>query len=166
RSSSYGMISTPAERNLPTSTRYRNYTPSRPTIEQIAMGLHTSRTPHLRPLNNSPTNSRSRRSASPIVLPPPPARSSLKQPISTPVTLIENDPASASSSTLASTQPPTRKLATPISSFKSRMARLLPRSRISSAPPTLLSSASSSPRTSTELPTPKKAVRFSISTEA
>ncbi|KAG6908790.1 hypothetical protein DXG01_003319 [Tephrocybe rancida] len=164
----YGMISTPAERTLPTSTRYRDYTPSRPTIEQIAMGLHTSRTPHLRHLSSSPPpNSHSRRSASPLVLPPPPARSSLKKPASTPATLADNGPASASSSTLASTHTPMSKpLITPMSSIKVRMARFLPRSRISSAPPSVLSSSTSSPRTSLEIQNPKKAVRFSVSTEA
>ncbi|KAG6832668.1 hypothetical protein H0H87_000850 [Tephrocybe sp. NHM501043] len=162
----YGMISTPAERTLPTSTRYRDYTPSRPTIEQIAMGLHTSRTPHLRPLNaSSPPHSHSRRSASPLVLPPPPARSSLKQPAPSHATLADNGPASASSSTLASTHTPA-PTKTPISSIKVRMARFLPRSRISSAPPSILSSSPTSPRTSAEIPTPKKAVRFSVSVEA
>ncbi|KAG6900329.1 hypothetical protein C0993_012526 [Termitomyces sp. T159_Od127] len=158
----YAMISTPAERSLPTSTRYRDSTASRPTIEQIAMGLHTSRTPHLRPLNAGlPPVSQSRR-----VLPPPPARPSLKQPSSSPATLAEDVPASASSSTLASTNPSSKTLATPMSSIKIRMARFLPRTRISSAPPSVLPSSSPSPRASTEIQTPKKAVRFSISSEA
>ncbi|KAG5729806.1 hypothetical protein E4T56_gene989 [Termitomyces sp. T112] len=159
-SNSYGMISTPAERSLSTSTRYRDNTASRPTIEQIAMGLHTSRTPHLRPLNAALPQSRR-------VLPPPPARSSLKQTSSSPATLAEEGPASASSSTLASINPSSSKaLTTPMSSIKVRMARFLPRTRISSAPPSILSSSSSSPRASTEIQTPKKAVRFSVSSEA
>ncbi|KAG6850563.1 hypothetical protein H0H93_011762 [Arthromyces matolae] len=163
KANAYGMLSTPAERGMQTSPRYRDYTPSRPTIEQIAMGLHTSRTPHLRPLN-AESSSQSRRSSSPLALPPPPARSSLKQTKSNhvTVTLAESGPASASSSTLASTQPlPHPKSPTAaISSIKFRMARFLPRSRISSAPPTVLNSTSSSPRASTETPPLKKAPSY------
>ncbi|KAF8074727.1 hypothetical protein FPV67DRAFT_1474731 [Lyophyllum atratum] len=162
--SDYGMVSTPAERTLPTSTRYRDYNDSpRPTIEQIAMGLHTSRTPHLRPLSRSPSPY-SRRSASPLVLPPPPARSSLKQP--TAAKFAQNTPASASSTTVTSKNPPAPKASTnSITSIKVRMARFLPRSRTASAPPSMLSSATSSPRASAEFHAPKKAVRFSTQLE-
>ncbi|KAG6898325.1 hypothetical protein C0992_011917 [Termitomyces sp. T32_za158] len=161
KASAYGMISTPAERSLPTSTRYRDSAASRPTIEQIAMGLHTSRTPHLRPLNAGlPPVPQSRR-----VLPPPPARPSLKQTSSSPATLADDVPTSASSSTLASTSLSSKVLTPPMSSIKVRMARFLPRTRISSAPPSVLSSSAPSPRASTEIQMPKKAVRFSVSSE-
>ncbi|KAG5654194.1 hypothetical protein H0H81_006227 [Sphagnurus paluster] len=161
----YGMISTPAERTLPTSARKRDYDPSlsRPTIDQIAMGLHTSRTPHLRPLSSTPSPySPSRRSASPLVLPPPPARSSLKQPTTSPGTFSGNNPASASSTTVTSNNPPTPKSPMKsMSTLRVRMARFLPRTRNASAPPSRLSSTTSSPRGSMDFPTPKKAVRFS-----
>ncbi|KAF9223959.1 hypothetical protein BS17DRAFT_780290 [Gyrodon lividus] len=52
-----GMYSTPEERHphnpsrVPRS-RYPDTSSRPPTIEQIAMGLHVSRTPHLRPIGN------------------------------------------------------------------------------------------------------------------
>ncbi|KAH0836702.1 hypothetical protein J3R83DRAFT_8425 [Lanmaoa asiatica] len=52
------MYSTPEERHAYDTSRARagpsRYLDSRPTIEQIAMGLHVSRTPHLRPVPNPP----------------------------------------------------------------------------------------------------------------
>ncbi|GLB43402.1 hypothetical protein LshimejAT787_1303030 [Lyophyllum shimeji] len=168
RPSDYGMISTPAERTVSTSTRYRDYNAnSRPTVEQIAMGLHTSRTPHLRPLSPSPNPySHSHRSASPVILPPAPARSSLKKPTTLPAKFAENNPASSSSTTVTSTNSPAPRSSTSsITSIKVRMARFLPRYRNASAPPSVLSSSGSSPRTSVEFHTPKKAVRFSTQVE-
>lgn len=47
------MYSTPEERHAHNTSRAARYLDSRPTIEQIAMGLHVSRTPHLRPVPNS-----------------------------------------------------------------------------------------------------------------
>ncbi|KAF8555983.1 hypothetical protein OG21DRAFT_1476276 [Imleria badia] len=48
------MYSTPEERHARNTSRVgpSRYLDSRPTIEQIAMGLHVSRTPHLRPVPN------------------------------------------------------------------------------------------------------------------
>ena len=103
------MYSTPEERHAYNSSRagHSHYLDSRPTIEQIAMGLHVSRTPHLRPAPNPPqrhpipshippytfvcTHSPSASSADPHdplpspqsrtrhSLPPPPPRSSMKK---------------------------------------------------------------------------------------
>ncbi|EIW58543.1 uncharacterized protein TRAVEDRAFT_58751 [Trametes versicolor FP-101664 SS1] len=98
--------STPAESCAPTPSPYNFHDrpDTRPTIEQIAMGLHISRTPHALPHRSAqafhPPSSRSgdsprasshshlltrpnahtrRASMSAVVLPPPPARSSLKK---------------------------------------------------------------------------------------
>lgn len=183
------MISTPAERTPFTPSRFRqpDAPSSRPTVEQIAMGLHVSRTPHLRaqpypyaqrnsapgsqhPLHHtSPYDKPQRRSGSPVVLPPAPTRSSLKKPATSnsassinPAANVGLMLASASSSTVTST-----KQAAPhrsITSLKFRMARFLPGSR--SAPSSMLSSPVSSPRGSTsESQIPKKAVRFSTNVE-
>ncbi|KAI0352143.1 hypothetical protein OH77DRAFT_1498179 [Trametes cingulata] len=102
------MYSTPAESSPPAPSQYsfHDRPDTRPTIEQIAMGLHISRTPHALPHRATqpilPTNRRvsesprpsphthshlltrpsvhtRRASMSAIVLPPPPARSSLKK---------------------------------------------------------------------------------------
>ncbi|CCM06191.1 uncharacterized protein FIBRA_08433 [Fibroporia radiculosa] len=107
--SAMGMYSTPEESNLPAPSPYNVRDIPLPTIQQIAMGLHVSRTPHLRPphlaqpsharsrsrghsddtlppfaapLMKASSDNRHRRrgSASAIMLPPPPARSSLKKP--------------------------------------------------------------------------------------
>ncbi|KAI0704503.1 hypothetical protein C8T65DRAFT_653746 [Cerioporus squamosus] len=106
------MYSTPAESSPPTPSAYNFHDrpDTRPTIEQIAMGLHISRTPHLipqrssssphihnhphhhnrrsvdsprvhsQPLLTRPTMHTRRASTSAVVLPPPPPRSSLKKP--------------------------------------------------------------------------------------
>ncbi|KAI8996612.1 hypothetical protein BD414DRAFT_478539 [Trametes punicea] len=100
------MYSTPAEASPPTPSAYsfHDRPDVRPTIEQIAMGLHISRTPHtLAPRTTHPSVVSNRRndespravshshlltrpsaqtrraSMSAIVLPPPPVRSSLKR---------------------------------------------------------------------------------------
>ncbi|RPD59098.1 hypothetical protein L226DRAFT_465521 [Lentinus tigrinus ALCF2SS1-7] len=104
------MYSTPAENCPPTPSAYNFHDrpDTRPTIEQIAMGLHVSRTPHLlpqrsvssphvhnhphhhnrrsvdsprvhSPLLTRPTMHIRRASTSAVVLPPPPPRSSLKK---------------------------------------------------------------------------------------
>ncbi|KII87414.1 hypothetical protein PLICRDRAFT_254696 [Plicaturopsis crispa FD-325 SS-3] len=97
-SSSTYMYSTPEERSAPAP--FSSSSSSAPTIAQIAMGLHTSRTPHLphhhapshpsngysrRPSNSHPQHhpyahpTRTRRAQK---LPPPPPRSALKKPSS------------------------------------------------------------------------------------
>ncbi|KZT67321.1 hypothetical protein DAEQUDRAFT_729165 [Daedalea quercina L-15889] len=88
-----GMYSTPEESRTPVPSPYSVRDAPRPTVQQIAMGLHISRTPHLRsppsPRGRSgsqplPTFKRSEMNASsrstPVSLPPPPPRSSLKKP--------------------------------------------------------------------------------------
>ncbi|KAF9006079.1 hypothetical protein BDQ17DRAFT_1352697 [Cyathus striatus] len=170
-----GMYSTPEERSpsrLNSSFRVTDQSSSRPTIEQIAMGLHVSRTPHLRPLGSS-RYTYSQRSAphstasaphhrppsSPVTLPPPPARSSLKKPstgssTSSPALSPHFSP-SASSTTVTSMTPSAQSPRSPLS-LKARMARLLHGSKSALAPTT----AQSTPRDSINLAMPKKAVRF------
>ena len=118
------MYSTPAEASPPTPSAYsfHDRSDARPTIEQIAMGLHISRTPHVLPSRSlslsahphrppfphahshphrhlgrnvdtthgqvlsRPSPDARRASMSAIVLPPPPARSSLKKPPGRPPT--------------------------------------------------------------------------------
>ncbi|OBZ74247.1 hypothetical protein A0H81_06398 [Grifola frondosa] len=98
-----GMYSTPEESTPPSPSRYNfsDLPDTRPTIEQIAMGLHVSRTPHLVPVRTPRSRSRHRgeagegegydppprtsmqrrrTSASATMLPPSPQRSSLKKP--------------------------------------------------------------------------------------
>ncbi|EPT02932.1 hypothetical protein FOMPIDRAFT_1047303 [Fomitopsis schrenkii] len=94
-----GMYSTPEESRPPVPSPYSVRDAPRPTIQQIAMGLHISRTPHLRsPRSESPSISQRGRSSSqplqalkrtpanipsrgtPVILPPPPPRSSMKKP--------------------------------------------------------------------------------------
>ncbi|KAH6915975.1 hypothetical protein BKA70DRAFT_475443 [Coprinopsis sp. MPI-PUGE-AT-0042] len=98
-----GMYSTPEERGSPNARQARQFPPpsfpgllqaSPPSVEQIAMGLHVSRTPHLGPLqggsrnpytyggrnHSSPAVHASHASRSHPALPPPPARSSMKKP--------------------------------------------------------------------------------------
>uniref|UniRef100_A0A8H7XTA1 C3H1-type domain-containing protein n=1 Tax=Psilocybe cubensis TaxID=181762 RepID=A0A8H7XTA1_PSICU len=174
------MHSTYAESHTTLSAQqFRNPDPasSRPTIEQIAMGLHISRTPHLRPLASSPYAFSQRNSAphspshqhhhsTPIVLPPPPKRSSLKKPSAT-VTSSSSSPAisppfstaSGSSSTVTSVSPSSAQSTRPFAAIKFRMARFLPHGRSSSEPSSMASSPLSSPRTSSS-DFPKKNVRF------
>ncbi|KAI0675849.1 hypothetical protein C8Q78DRAFT_1006824 [Trametes maxima] len=114
------MYSTPAESSPPAPSPYsfHDRPDTRPTIEQIAMGLHISRTPHALPhrsaqgfqpqgrrvaesprssshshLLTRPTIHTRRASMSAVVLPPPPVRSSLKK---------SSRPATAEDSLLAS----------------------------------------------------------------
>ncbi|KAK0446833.1 hypothetical protein EV421DRAFT_227767 [Armillaria borealis] len=174
-----GMYSTPEERNMPSSFRQRDLSSSPPTIEQIAMGLHLSRTPHLRPAGaqyHSPygrtsaqgsqqhhhaQNETSRRTAPSVVLPPPPARSSLKKPGST-VSSANPGLSTASSTTVTSNCPSTPQSNRSLTSLKMRMSRFLPGARCVSAPSSVMGSPASSPRTSTSDILPrKKAVRFS-----
>ncbi|EKM50695.1 uncharacterized protein PHACADRAFT_166379 [Phanerochaete carnosa HHB-10118-sp] len=127
------MHSTPEESLPPAPSSpypYHKSSVTSPTIEQIAMGLHISRTPHLvssprtcharsrhsdtpetpRCVSTPPRPSRPlhfrRGSAPAISLPPPPARSSLKKPASISNPLTPSD-SNASLSTLTSTAPST-----------------------------------------------------------
>ncbi|KAG7087367.1 hypothetical protein E1B28_013340 [Marasmius oreades] len=162
------------------TTEERTYTCSRlrrddpsfspPTIEQIAMGLHLSRTPHLRGNTtgnqyHTPPGGAFPRSTS-LTLPPPPARSAMKK------TQVSNSiganpglaPPSASSTTVTSLSTP-HSSNSMSSSFKARMSRLLVGSK--STPSSL---APTSPRASVSdidvvSPSPKKAVRFFVDAE-
>ncbi|KAJ6591712.1 hypothetical protein DFH09DRAFT_1137779 [Mycena vulgaris] len=153
------MYSTQAERNPErnpyTPTRFR-YDTTRPTVEQIAMGLHLSRTPHLRgPPKYPAPASHPQLARPPIPLPPPPARSSLKKTVLAPSTSSTTDVASTAPSTPHSSD---RSSA----SLRTRMARFLPHR----APPSVPSTASSPHTSSSELARPrKKAVRFSTMLE-
>ncbi|GJE93883.1 hypothetical protein PsYK624_100480 [Phanerochaete sordida] len=189
-----GMRSTPEESLPPPSSPSYSHHDSQatsPTIEQIAMGLHISRTPHL---GSSPRtyHARSRYSDSPetprgvstpsrpsrplhvrrgsapaISLPPPPARSSLKKPVSLSNPLTPSD-SNVSLSTLTSTAPSTPRsnrsasTSTSRSVFSSKlhlgMRLLLPSRKNSSSSAVTLSDDDSA---SSEL-TPRKVVRFSV----
>ncbi|KAF8966340.1 hypothetical protein BDZ97DRAFT_705037 [Flammula alnicola] len=174
----------------PQQQQFRDPDPvsSRPTIEQIAMGLHISRTPHLRPLGSSPYAFSQRNSAphsaspyehhhhrtTPITLPPPPSRSSLKKPSAT-ITSSSSSPAvsplpfssaSGSSTTVTSVTPSPAQSSRSFAAIKFRMSRFLPHNRATSAPSSMMSSPVSSPRTSTsDFPQQKKAVRFTTEEE-
>jgi hypothetical protein len=84
------MYSTPEERHARNTSRagHSRYLDSRPTIEQIAMGLHVSRTPHLRPVPNPLQRH---------PLPSPPPRRSLPTTIQPP-RVSDNLPDTSSSS--------------------------------------------------------------------
>ncbi|KAJ3878341.1 hypothetical protein F5051DRAFT_406117 [Lentinula edodes] len=160
------IYSTPAERTVQHSTKLKRQDPYAPppSIEQIAMGLHISRTPHLRPppVSNNPFSERH----APIPLPPPPSRSAMKKPgkpNSSPPSL---DPHSVSSTTIASSNlPSTPRSNRSLLSLKLRMSRLLPSNQSISVPPsTLPSPTTSSQDTATNFVPPRKAVRFSTST--
>ncbi|KAJ7574469.1 hypothetical protein C8J56DRAFT_1064967 [Mycena floridula] len=128
-----GMYSTPEESN-PYPSRFRSPPSSPPTVEQIAMGLHISKTPQFR--------------RQPFKLPPPPVRSSLKKPN----TATNPGLSTASSTTVNSTAPSTPHSS---SSILTKVSRFLPGTR-SSRP----SSLPISPATSIQESKPKKAVRF------
>ena len=184
-----GMHSTFEETNAtPPPQQFREADPasSRPTIQQIAMGLHTSRTPHLRPLASSSYTFSQRHPPAPhssnlyehhhhkttsLVLPPPPTHSSLKKP-SPSATSSSGSPAlsppfstaSVTSTTLASSFTPSSSYSPrSFAGLKSRMARFLPSTRSASLPSSLISSPLSSPRISSSKSSSsrtKKAVRF------
>ncbi|KAJ7760429.1 hypothetical protein B0H16DRAFT_1532281 [Mycena metata] len=168
------MYSTQAERNPYTPARFRYDPPTaRPTVEQIAMGLHLSRTPHLRGAPKYPAPaSHPQPSHKPIPLPPPPARSSLKKPGIPPPPAFVHGGSTSSTTDVTSTTPSTPHSSDRSSaSLRTRMARFLPvRGLHPASASTPSSSAVSSPRTSTsELaahpPRGKKAVRFSSTVE-
>lgn len=181
-----GMYSTPEERNphvhprMP--ARYRDSAAPRPTIEQIAMGLHVSCTPHLRnPCHHrhsapsSPSHIRYPRDSSAPhrpthSLPPPPSRSSLKKtsisttlncnPLSS-TALIRPSP---STSTINSAGPATSDGPRSVRSLKHRMSKLILGYRSASLPARVISIASSgSGSEGTRPTTPRKSVRFSTS---
>ncbi|KAG1876441.1 hypothetical protein DFJ58DRAFT_754310 [Suillus subalutaceus] len=160
-----GMYSTPEERNSHVHprmhARYRDSAASRPTIEQIAMGLHVSCTPHLR-------NPCHHRHSAP--LPPPPSRSSLKKtststtlncpPLSS-TALIRPSP---STSTINSAGPATPDGPRSVRSIKQRMSKLILGYRSASLQDRVISIASSgSGSEGTRPTTPRKSVRFSTS---
>ena len=181
------MHSTFEETNsTPPPQQFREADPAsfRPTIQQIAMGLHTSRTPHLRPLVSSSYTFPQRQSAphssnlyehhhhktTSLILPPPPTQSSMKKPSPSP-TSSSGSPAisppfstaSATSTTLASSLTPSSSHSPrSFAGLKSRMARFLPSTRSASLPSSLISSPLSSPRSSSKSPATKKAVRFTM----
>ncbi|KAG6381662.1 hypothetical protein JVT61DRAFT_263 [Boletus reticuloceps] len=129
------MYSTPEERHAHIISRAGSsrYLDSRPTIEQIAMGLHVSRTPHLRPVPNTlcrhpiPSLPPRRNLSTPIQpprvssdnlhdtspsssqyrirhsLPPPPSRSSMKKTTPSVITLTQSKQQFLSSSTSVAT---------------------------------------------------------------
>ncbi|KAJ7449574.1 hypothetical protein FB451DRAFT_1287321 [Mycena latifolia] len=156
------MYSTDAERNPYTPTRFRFDAPAatRPTVEQIAMGLHLSRTPHLRgPPKYPAPASHPQPARPPVPLPPPPARSSLKKTALVPPSAFLHAGSTSSTTDVTSTAPSTPHSSDRSSaSLRTRMARFLPHR---GAGP--VASTPSSPRTSTsDLSQPrKKAVRFS-----
>ncbi|KAJ7155551.1 hypothetical protein C8R43DRAFT_1000386 [Mycena crocata] len=145
------MYSTPAERVPYTPSRFR-YDPAaaRPiTVEEIAMGLHLSRTPHLR---GGPPKAHGQPSQKSVPLPPPPARSSLKKPA-----LPTASPSSTTDVTSISTPHSSDRSS---ASLRTRMTRFLPHTHRPGHhnPPSTPSSSTS------ELPR-KKAVRFSGTVE-
>jgi hypothetical protein len=162
-------------------TRYKESFATRPTIEQIAMGLHVSHTPHLRnprhQLHSAPSSpSHVRHPHDPPALhrpthslPPPPSRSSLKK-AGTSTTLNSHPPkliaslgASPSSSTI-STSAATPDGARSLLSLKFRMSKLILGYRSAPTSPQIASMASSgSGSEGTRPTTPRKSVRFSTS---
>lgn len=187
-----GMYSTPEERHPYTPSRvtrprYIDASSERPTIEQIAMGLHVSRTPHLRSGNpaqrHSPLSSPSLRrlvnapGSAPHQrqrhsLPPPPRRSSMKKtatssstidpPQKTP-TLLSASP-TASTTTVTSGGPFTPGMWS-VRSLKLRMSKYKLGHRTSStvASNDRASTFTSSGSDATRPTTPRKSVRFSTS---
>jgi hypothetical protein len=160
------MYSTPEERSTSDPTRHRYHEScSPPTIEQIAMGLHVSRTPHLRPVRRaSPELPRPLHTiphSAPLMPPPPPFRSSLKNSSTQTSTITTPGLSAASVSTLASTTPSTPHSARSISSFKSRMTRFFPGMGREEA----LNHLAAAQKEYKGRESPKKAVRFSGSSE-
>ncbi|EGN96675.1 hypothetical protein SERLA73DRAFT_184802 [Serpula lacrymans var. lacrymans S7.3] len=186
------MYSTPEERNpyYQSRSHHTDVYATRPTIEQIAMGLHISRTPHLRqsagphqrysvpslPTNHHkstnyiphvPTSRRYDSSCPPSPrrsLPPPPPRSSLKK-VGTDVSL--HAPATSPGLPAASLSTSTVASIGPATPESARSV-LSFRVRMSRFLPSLRSSSSvASPASSVSEGvrplTPKKAVRFSTS---
>ncbi|KAF8216317.1 hypothetical protein K438DRAFT_385173 [Mycena galopus ATCC 62051] len=164
------MYSTAAERDPYSPPRFREPNANaRPTVEQIAMGLHLSRTPHLRGAPKYPAPaSHPLPSHKPVPLPPPPARSSLKKPgLPPPPPAVVLHGSTSSTTDVAS-------ISTPHSSdtsLRARMSRFLPQRGTPNSTTTPDSSALSSPRTSTSEihqplhPPRKKAVRFTSTVE-
>jgi hypothetical protein len=154
------MYSTPEERSALAHALFRPEESSAPpTIEQISMGLHLSRTPHLRPVSRRhyPPSQQDHQwqtpRVDPIPLPINPSRSSLKK-SSTQTSAGTTTPglSAASLSTTTSTAPSTPVSTRSLVSLKTRMSRLLPgrgreRHRSSSA--------------QEPIERPRKAVRFS-----
>ncbi|KIO10840.1 hypothetical protein M404DRAFT_128881 [Pisolithus tinctorius Marx 270] len=176
------MYSTPEERHPYTPSRvirprYIDASSERPSIEQIAMGLHISRTPHLRSGNpvqrHSPLSSPSLRrlQRQRHSLPPPPRRSSMKKTTASSSTL---DPpqktptllsASPSASTVTSGGPLTPG-SWSVRSLRMRMSKYIPgyhRTSVTVASIDRASTFTSSGSDATRPTTPRKSVRFSTS---
>ncbi|KAK2463571.1 hypothetical protein APHAL10511_004322 [Amanita phalloides] len=143
------------------------YTP--PSIEQIAMGLHISRTPHLRPLNSSPPQSGQCSPHSPS-LPQSrptsassnqrafPARSSLKKSTTVTSSSLMSHSTSASLSTATSNTLSTPRSGRSLSSLKARMPWFSMGFRAS--PPDSAPSRNNSSHANVKHMPRKKAVRF------
>ncbi|KAI0773281.1 hypothetical protein BD413DRAFT_316781 [Trametes elegans] len=200
-----GMYSTPAETSSPTPSAYNFHDrpDTRPTIEQIAMGLHISRTPRALPprsaqtspsptkrygesprfvshnhLLTRPSAHTRRASMSAVVLPPPPARSSLKKSNKSPsaegslLSTSASDASISTMTTMTSSGPATPRSvrSAPATSFPGKlrmeMLRLLPSrkgsltSSVRSDSPSVLTPSSDDDSATGEL-TPRKMVRFS-----
>ncbi|KAG0709307.1 hypothetical protein DFH29DRAFT_793618, partial [Suillus ampliporus] len=181
-----GMYSTPEERNpyvhQRMHARHRESSASRPTIEQIAMGLHVSCTPHLRnprhqshSAPSSPSHIRYPHDSSALhrpthSLPPPPSRSSLKKtgtsttfngPLPNSIALLGESP---STSTITSAGPATPDGARSVLSLKHRMSKLILGYRSVPSSARIISVASSGTGSEGTRPTtPRKSVRFSTS---
>ncbi|KAH9913558.1 uncharacterized protein BXZ73DRAFT_106898 [Epithele typhae] len=219
----HGMYSTAAETLPPSPSPFavhaHGHAP-RPTIEQIAMGLHISRTPHLLPQPRAvslsphahrphyhhhpsadgtrpgalpltrPSAQVRRASVSAVVLPPPPARSSMKKTPRPPGPLGASGTRSSENATLATsasdaslstlTTQTSSVPATPHSalaraggmptSFHGKLLRLLPSRKggglVAGARADSPAGRTSSDGESASRPlTPRKAVRFSTSTD-
>ncbi|KAF9265068.1 hypothetical protein L218DRAFT_1076055 [Marasmius fiardii PR-910] len=169
----FSSCSTTTEERTYTSSRLRRDDPSLspPTIEQIAMGLHLSRTPHLRgsPGNQYHTPPGAFPRSTSLALPPPPTRSAMKNTHVSSRSTGTNPglaPPSASSTTATTLSTPhsSNTMQSMTISFKSRMSRLLVGSK--STPSSL---AANSPRHSISdmdmVTSPKKAVRFFVDAE-
>ncbi|KAF9454270.1 hypothetical protein P691DRAFT_754760 [Macrolepiota fuliginosa MF-IS2] len=179
QSQSTNMYSTPEESQPRHSASFREPAASaRPTIEQIAMGLHVSRTPHLRSRPPSHSASASPRQSSPL-------RSSLKkQSFASSDSALVPAAASASTSTVTSasihmvsgTGTGLRMTASSVSprlhhggtatnalaAIKLRVAKLLPgeRKRGESSPTLVIATASGAETTARRKSAARKAVRF------
>ncbi|KAN0088434.1 hypothetical protein V8E55_005491 [Tylopilus felleus] len=128
------MYSTPEERHAYITSRASSsrYLDARPTIEQIAMGLHVSRTPHLRPVPN-PLHRH------PIPSPPP------RRDLSTPSQPLRVSPDNLCDTSTSSSQYHTRHSLPPPPSRSSMKKRCPSVSTLTQPQQQFLSSGVSSP---------------------
>ncbi|THV05538.1 hypothetical protein K435DRAFT_773714 [Dendrothele bispora CBS 962.96] len=158
-----GMYSTPVERDPWSQSRFRKNDPGMPppSIEQIAMGLHISRTPHLRTTSHS-YPSRTVPGPQPhLPVPLPPSRSSLKPKKPSITSSATHDagatPSASSTAVNSNINSPSSSLTAALS-LKARVSRLL--SHTTPLPSSKSNSTPKDSETNSSLP-PKKAVRFS-----